>query len=119
MVFPSIQSFYQKEIPAAPSPGTIQVQSKARSQSDGFSPAEVEAVLHPLTQTWKPHGEYEQVNIGNLQLGPCKVRFKGRLVNFVPAEEKPSRRALLPQGFHFLVVKDDTGIVVVSLSSHT
>jgi hypothetical protein len=110
MAFPSIQSFYQKE--GSP-PAPRMSKPDDQHQGNGFTAAEVEATLRPLTQTWKPKGTYEEVKISELQPGPGKVRFMGRIVNFSPAKDDPNRRSLLPQGFHFLVVKDDTGVVSV------
>jgi len=115
MSFPSIQSFYQKETPSSsPSKPLKPVKPTLHSQSDGFTPSEVETALRPTTQTWKPQEHYERVAIADLQPGPCRVRFTARIVNFTPSKETDNRRSMLPQGFHLLVVKDETGVVAVS-----
>ena len=43
----------------------------------------------------------------------------GRIVNISPDKPDNQPRALsfLPSGFHFMVVKDDTGVIGVSISS--
>ncbi|KAK4449153.1 hypothetical protein QBC34DRAFT_463794 [Podospora aff. communis PSN243] len=109
---PSIQSFYQKDNlppPARPAP------SVTWPSSDGFSPEEVSAALRPVAETWKPKGEYDDVQIGDLLPGPARVRFTGRIVNFSASKDGSPRRAVLPQGFHFLVVKDHSGVVAIKL----
>ena len=69
----------------------------------------------PRTQPWRPNGTHEHVNIADSQPRPATVRFMGRIVNFASSKEGPGQtRTVLPQGFHFLVVKDDTGVVAVS-----
>ncbi|KAK3684730.1 hypothetical protein B0T22DRAFT_196272 [Podospora appendiculata] len=115
----SIQSFYQKETLSSP-PRPPHMPPKphkpdAPRLNDGYAPAEADASLRPLTQTWKPQGTYKEKSIGDLQLGPAKVRFMGRIVNFSTATDDRSKRSLLPQGFHFLVVRDNTGTVAVKL----
>ncbi|KAL0467200.1 hypothetical protein QR685DRAFT_449317 [Neurospora intermedia] len=109
MVIPPIQSFYQKASPA----------SSAFSQTLLGTPRSNHADMSraPLTETWKPQGSYARVNISELQPGRGKVRFMGRIVNLCPAKPDHQPRALssLPSGFHFMVVKDDTGVVAIKL----
>ncbi|KAL2020908.1 hypothetical protein VTK56DRAFT_7795 [Thermocarpiscus australiensis] len=109
---PSIQSFYRKEASSSPPKPT----DSGSSRNDKFTPEEIEVALRPLTQVWKPKGTYEQVTIADLQPGPGKVRFTARIVNFSLSKDGPNR-PMLPQGFHFLVVKDNTGAVAIKLSS--
>lgn len=113
MVIPPIQSFYQKASPA----------SSAFSQTLLGTPISNHADMSraPLTETWKPQGNYARVNISELQPGRDKARFMGRIVNICPAKPDHQPRALssLPSGFHFMVVKDDTGVVAVSSTSLT
>ncbi|KAK3327159.1 hypothetical protein B0T19DRAFT_441177 [Cercophora scortea] len=115
----SIQSFYQKETssspPRPPHMAPRPYRPDAPRLSDGYAPAEAGAARRPLTQTWKPQGTYEEKSIGGLQLGPTKVRFIGRIVNFTSAKDGRPKLSLLPQGFHFLVVKDNTGAVAIKL----
>ena len=89
------------------------------ANSDGFTREEVEAVLRPrpLTETWKPRGVYETVeNIGDLIQGPGNIKLVGRIANFSTSKEIQDGHghSLIPQGWHFLVVKDGTGVVAVS-----
>ncbi|KAK3325899.1 hypothetical protein B0H66DRAFT_616635 [Apodospora peruviana] len=118
MGFSSIQTFYKKEIQSSSpqSPPSRQAGPVDQGPNAAFTPTEVDAVLRPLAQIWRPKGTYQQVNISDLQLGPGNVRFTGRIVNFAPSKDTPGR-SILPQGFHFLVVKDDTGVVTFSSSS--
>ncbi|KAH7633488.1 hypothetical protein B0T09DRAFT_355440 [Sordaria sp. MPI-SDFR-AT-0083] len=71
----------------------------------------------PLKEIWKPQDTYQRVNISELQPGRGKVRFMGRIVNISPDKPDNQPRALssLPSGFHFMVVKDDTGVIGVKL----
>jgi len=105
MVLPdlSIQAFYQKD-------------RSSFSGNEAFTPDEVEAALRPLVKTWKPKGEYNTVNIDELQPGPGRFRFSGRIVSFSLANDA-TLKSMLPDGFHFLVVKDDTGVVAVRCPS--
>ncbi|KAJ4418442.1 hypothetical protein N0V85_001431 [Neurospora sp. IMI 360204] len=109
MVIPPIQSFYQKEPPAS------SAFSQTLPGTPGFNPTGTNRA--PLTETWKPQGTYQRVNISELQPGRGKVRFMGRIVNICPAKPDHQPRALspLPSGFHFMVVKDDTGVVAIKL----
>lgn len=101
MVLPdlSIQAFYQKDL-------------SSFSGNEAFTPDEVEAALRPVMKTWKPKGEYNTVKINELQPGPGRFRFSGRIVSFSLANDATLKN-MLPDGFHFLVVKDDTGVVAV------
>ncbi|KAK0616078.1 hypothetical protein B0T17DRAFT_592697 [Bombardia bombarda] len=114
MNFPSIQSFYQKEVtPKTHGPSKLLIQA----QDAGFTSTEVQAALRPLTQPWNPTGTYEPVAIAELEPGPRqKVRITGRLVNFSPSsEDREPKWGSVPQGYHLLVVKDDTGVVAIRL----
>ncbi|KAK4194167.1 hypothetical protein QBC40DRAFT_260290 [Triangularia verruculosa] len=106
----SIQSFYDKE-PAPSKPS-----KHHNPENDAFTQAEIEAVRRPLTQAWRPHGVYEEVTIAELQPGRAKYRFKARIVNFSPATHGRGRSAL-PENFHMLIVKDDTGVILLKLLS--
>ncbi|KAK3947518.1 hypothetical protein QBC32DRAFT_270655 [Pseudoneurospora amorphoporcata] len=111
MVIPPIQSFYQKEPPASSAfSQTSTLQGSPEANLAGTN-------REPLTATWKPQGTYQRVNISQLQPGRGKVRFMGRIVNICPAKPDHQPRALssLTSGFHFMVVKDDTGVVAVKL----
>ncbi|KAK0728490.1 hypothetical protein B0T26DRAFT_638760, partial [Lasiosphaeria miniovina] len=83
------------------------------------NPAKADVAPPLLTQAWQPKGAYEPVQISELHQGPGKVRFMGRLVNFVSddggKDDRPRRPRVL--GFHFMAVKDDTGVVVIKLTA--
>lgn len=122
MVLPnrSIESFFPKtQVPPASYavPGSGMLQKPA----DGLAPSNAGAGLHPGTEVWHPKGVYEQVNISDLQPGLCKVTFKGRIVNSsLSLETNPgSKISMLPKGYHFLVLKDNTGLVAVRSPSRT
>ncbi|KAK4645496.1 hypothetical protein QC761_201950 [Podospora bellae-mahoneyi] len=108
----SIQSFYHKD--STPSRSC----KPHNPENEAFTQAEIEAARRPLTQSWRPKGVYEEVTIAELQPGPAKVRFKARIVNFSAATHGRGRgRSALPENFHTLIVKDDTGVVLLKLLS--
>lgn len=120
MVLPnrSIESFFPKtQVPpasyAVPGSGTL------LQPADGLAPSNAGVGLQPETEVWHPKGVYEQVNISDLQPGLCKVTFKGRIVNssLSPETNPGSKISMLPKGYHFLVIKDDTGLVAVCAPS--
>lgn len=112
MVLPdrSIQHFYQKHA----SPPSQPANQGSLGENQAFTPAEIEAARRPATQTWTPKGLYEHFDINQLQPGPGKICFQGRIVNFCHAKNGSRRGNSLPQDFHFLIVKDNTGVAAVS-----
>ena len=103
---------------------------------DGFTSDEVSAALHPTFDSsdvddgviqqpglnpWNPGVEYKDVDIGELRPGPGRVVFLGRVVNL--GEMVWSRGSdgwkggMKPKGYLRLAVRDEGGIVGVSLSS--
>lgn len=108
--FPSIQSFFEKE----PSPRRSKdVNSDPQAaMSDGFTDAEVEATIHPKLHKWQPHVEYENMDIGSLSPGPGCVALVGRVVNFYD-QSTPSKRPQAAKGCFKVIVKDDTGAMMV------
>ncbi|OTA70175.1 hypothetical protein K449DRAFT_441590 [Hypoxylon sp. EC38] len=106
VLFPSIQSFYSREVPQSSQDGNAEP-SNVQKPGDGFTSSEVEVVLNPLSHPWKPPRNYEACLISLLQAGPHNYQISGRIVNFA----HDSRN----QGFHFLVVTDGTGAIAVKL----
>ncbi|KAK3988309.1 hypothetical protein QBC44DRAFT_382419 [Cladorrhinum sp. PSN332] len=111
----TIQSFYQREVPTVPH-HQPKASSEAHPEGDAFTQAELDAARRPVTQQWVPLGVYKKVTIDALQQGPGKVRFTGRIVNFSSAANVAGR-STLPQNYHNLVVKDNTGVVAIKLLS--
>lgn len=105
---PSIRTFYQKEVPLA----TTSAASTPKV-GDGFTEEELADSLDPLNKKWNPEREYEEVSIVQLVPGPRAVTFAGRIVNLRtmmgtnPKQPKAN-------GWHSLIVKDDSGAVEVS-----
>jgi len=108
--FPSIQSFFEKE-PALRKSKAVNDDPQTES-SDGFIEAEVEAALHPKLHKWVPRGEYENMDIGSLILGPGCVALVGRIVNFYD-QPTPSKRPQAARGCFKVIIKDDTGAMTV------
>ena len=85
----------------------------APQQAKNCAP-ENEATDQPSTVEWSPSQEYRETQICQLMGGPGEVTFKGRIVNYFTAGEIAARRHYLPRGNHFLVIKDNTGVIAVS-----
>ena len=109
---PSIQSFFQKEVPTVKS---LKPAKPAQQEvGDGFTSSEIEAALHPTLHQWHPNYEYQEVDIGSLIPGPGYVAVQGRVVNLY---EQPFASKMLhaAKGCLNLLVKDDTGVLRVFL----
>ena len=106
--FPSIQSFFHADTSSSPT------KSQFTPVDDGFTAAEVENALHPTLPEWRPRGEYEDVDIGEIIPGKGSVSIMGRVVNFhdSPISGKAPHSA---QGCIRLLVQDDTGLLAVCL----
>ena len=112
--FPSIQSFFQTK--SSPN-SKDQPSSSAKIAGDGFTAAEVDAVLHPsIDNSWTPTQDYEERDIGALDSGPKCVTFMGRIVNFYD-QATPSKKPRAARGCIKLILADDTGALTVSLIS--
>ena len=81
--------------------------------SDGFTEEEMDAVLHPRLHTWRPRVEYQDVDIGSLVPGPGCVVLTARIVNFFN-QAMSSKMPQAAKGCLKVIVKDDTGAMVVS-----
>ena len=108
--FPSIQSFFQPEV----SPARKEKSSSSPSAAgDGFTAEEVHAALSPASPPqWHPRGTYEECDIDALVPGPGCFVLTGRVVNFFGLAT-PSKAPHAAKGCLKLVVKDDTGALVV------
>ena len=109
----SIQSFFQPEIQSAQKASKPAAPYQINDTRDGFTSSEIEAALHPTLHPWQPRTTYNETDIGDLVAGPGCVALMGRIVNFhnVTAPSKTPKGA---QGCFKLIVKDDTGALVVS-----
>ncbi|KAK0108453.1 hypothetical protein ONS95_003255 [Cadophora gregata] len=109
--YPSVQSFYKREVQAEKEPAADAAQVKV---GDGFTEEELSDALDPLSRKWDPEREYEELNIVQLIPGPRAVTFVGRIVNlatFFGHTPKQPRAA----GFHSLIAKDDSGAISIKL----
>ena len=109
--YPSIQSFYKREVPTSAKKDEEQ-QPSSKKQGDGFTEEEFADALDPLKRKWNPEREYEEATIDKLVPGPKAVAFVGRIVNvstiFGSSQKQPKAA-----GWHYLIVKDDTAAISV------
>jgi hypothetical protein len=113
--YPSVQAFYRRE----PAPdATDHGISALSSPGDGFTKEEIENGLDPLKSPFNPNREYKQCDIGSLSPGPQAVTFIGRVVNF-NTQYGRSKSHAAAKGWHYLIVKDDTGAICVRTSAPT
>ncbi|KAH0559786.1 hypothetical protein GP486_003702 [Trichoglossum hirsutum] len=105
--WPSIQSFFQPD-------GSMARKTEPLRPGDGFTTEEVDAVLRPTSLPWKPQQEYTEQNIGDLLPGPGRVTLTGRVVNLFEVQT-PSKAPRAAKGFIKLILRDDTGALVVRL----
>ncbi|KAL9006832.1 MAG: hypothetical protein Q9188_000443 [Gyalolechia gomerana] len=68
--FPSIQSFFKPEAMDERHPVVVPA-----AAGDGFTSAEVEAVIHPALPAWKPREHYQDVQISKLVPGSAPIRL--------------------------------------------
>jgi hypothetical protein len=118
--FPSIQSFFKASKSAISQTDTqrnTSSQSQRKEVGDGFTDAEVDAVLHPIIdETWVPAQDYEESKIADLVPGPKRVHFQGRVANFYD-QNTPSKRPRAAKGCVKIIVKDDSGALTVRNAS--
>ncbi|KAH9892363.1 hypothetical protein F4778DRAFT_772781 [Xylariomycetidae sp. FL2044] len=110
--FPSIQSFFSKEV--QPGPPATGGSGEIVESGDGFTTSEVQAAVEPLSRPWKPSRTYEPCAISLLETGPRNYEISGRIVNFSTNPRQQRGRTNL-EGHYFLVVADETGAIVVRL----
>ena len=114
--YPSIQSFYEREIPT-PAEKDEKTQSSPSKRGDGFTEEELADTLDPLKRKWNPDREYDECTIDTLIPGPKAVTFVGRIVNLSTIHGS-SQKQPKAAGWHYLIVKDDTAAISVSPSPH-
>ena len=108
--YPSIQSFF----PFATLQNHKGDAGTSAEAGDGFTTEEFEAVIHPQSRPWVPQQDYEEIEIGSLVPGCQRVTFLGRIVNFYD-QSTPSKKPNAAKGCLKVVVKDDSGALVVGL----
>ncbi|GAW21022.1 hypothetical protein ANO14919_105350 [Xylariales sp. No.14919] len=108
--FPSIQSFYSREIVSEESHDS----SSPAKVGDGFTPSEVEAVTKPLSRHFRPSRHYDVCPIAELQTGPHNYEITGRLVNCSFTGGDHGTPASVASYF-FLVISDGTAAIAVKL----
>ena len=105
---PSIQSYFDTK-----SSHQRGIRSRiVDSTNDGFTKEELESALYPPPQRWQPQAEYQDVDIISLTPGPGCVAIMGRIVNFYDMAT-PSKMPHAAKGCLKIIVKDDTGSLVV------
>lgn len=110
MSSPSIQSFFTKPIAVLGSANPTKV-----PHPDGFTQEELDAPTSPLARAWRPTVTYREISITDIVPGPGNISFSGRIVNYRPSEvDKIGGQYSRP--WHFLVIKDDTGVLGVKLT---
>lgn len=111
--FPSIQYFFNPSKPNLVQPGHEKQDALSRV-GDGFTDAEVDAVLHPVVdENWLPAQEYDEKEIASLISGPYCATFQGRVANFYD-QSAPSKKPRAAKGCLKVIVKDHTGAITVS-----
>lgn len=109
--YPSIQSFF----PFVSPPNHKEDVGTSAEVGDGFTAEEVEAVIHPKLGSWVPQQEYDEVGVRSLVPGYQRVTFMGRVVNLYD-QQTPSKMPKAARGCLKVVVKDDTGALMVGVS---
>ena len=109
--FTSIQSFFQPEVPLR---AQKQTSSPTTVLGDAFTHAEIESSLRPTLHPWQPRTNYKDREIGDLVPGPGCVVLMGRVVNFND-RDTPSKMPQAAKGCIKLLVKDNTGVLTVSV----
>ena len=106
---PSIQSFFQPEVPTTPTP--TRATNLPTATGDGLALEEVESTK-PTLHRWRPRCAYHEVDIGSLEAGPGCVMVVGRVVN-MRDEKQSSNMPYAAKGHLRLIIKDDTGALSV------
>ncbi|CAG8951549.1 hypothetical protein HYFRA_00007465 [Hymenoscyphus fraxineus] len=112
--YPSIQSFYKREVPAEKTrPNTTEPEISSRCD-DGFNEEELLQAKDPMSRKWSPSREYEESTIDKLVPGPNFVTFHGRVVNFstIKGSSSVEKKAA---GWHNLLLKDNTAAIHIKL----
>ena len=107
--FPSIHSFFHREVSTAPKQP---FHHDTGQPGDGFTAAEIEATLRPALPPWTPRGDYHDAGIGSLVPGPGCIHCVGRVAN-ITEQESNGKGSLAATGCFKLIVKDDSGALLV------
>ena len=107
-LLPSIQRFFHPE-----ARGLKRPYSAMQGDDDGHDREEFEAGTDRDPQAWIPPYEYEESSIGDLHAGPRPVALMGRIVNIYD-QTTPSKQPDTAKGFLKLLVRDVTGVMIVS-----
>ncbi|KAK7908413.1 hypothetical protein PG985_015716 [Apiospora marii] len=110
--FPSIQSFFQREVRCRNEEGQPTTSGVPR---DGFTSSEVDAVLDPLSAPWTPNRLYEKLPIAQLQTGPRNYEIAGRIVNhsrLMPGQSSQTGDEDIQQ---YLIVSDGSAGIAVKI----
>ena len=114
---PSIQSFYGRPEANNPytSPSKILASASPPRPGDGFTTQEAETLNTSFSsRVWHPKGEYTQKDIAAIMPGPGSVKIVGRIVNRIQRLwTSPESQGLRASGHIKMVIRDDTGIIVV------
>lgn len=110
--FPNIPSFFKPEThPRNSTPNSAMIPTKA---DDRFTSEEINAGLSPNLPQWQPKCKYRQIDIDSLAPGPSFVSLRGRIVNLYQ-QQRSSQMPNGVEGCWRLIVKDDTGAILVIL----
>lgn len=112
--FPSIQSFFKPKA-SSPRKSTTNETSMA---GDGFTTEELESSRQPKLRPWLPKAEYREADIEGLVPGPGCLCLVGRVVNLYN-QQGSSKMSYAAKGCLRLIVKDDTGAIMVHLPSQS
>lgn len=115
MDFPSIQSFFGREVkkPKIKSEPSTESPVKQEEFQDGFTSSEINEVLDPSTIDSNLPRAYEPCPIMLLQPGARHYEIGGRIVNFSTNARK-RQNLEESEGFWYLTVSDGTGMIGVS-----
>lgn len=107
----SIKSFYKREVQTEQQTSSHILCTKV---GDGFTEAELVNSLDPLRRNWDPDRNYIRLSINQIRAGPKHISFSGRIVNMktyfgVCTQQQKAN------GWHYLIIKDDTGAIFVGL----
>ncbi|KAI1325145.1 hypothetical protein F5Y16DRAFT_423351 [Xylariaceae sp. FL0255] len=112
--FPSIQSFYSREVQSTTVDRCTGSPSYHANTGDGFTASEIEAATNPLSRPFKPSREYIVCAIAELETGIHNYEIRGRVVNFSSPGSNQATTATAA-GNYFLIIADESGAFAVKL----
>ncbi|KAH7025740.1 uncharacterized protein B0I36DRAFT_248255 [Microdochium trichocladiopsis] len=113
-IFPSIQSFFEREVKTPQSNLPSSAIVKNEHNSDGFTSSEINEVLDPSTINSNLARAYQPCPIMLLEMGARHYEIGGRIVNFSRTPRK-RQNPEESEGFWYLTVSDGTGMIGVNL----